>query len=71
MVSTPLSNRPLASPSVTPLPSLVCSEALQQFQSPTTTKMQYKQNMSTAVPEEFPYEGDAVEQSRDYVPFDE
>jgi len=34
-------------------------------------EMQYRQNMVAAVPEEFPYEGDAVEQSRDYAPFDE
>ena len=33
--------------------------------------MQYKQNMSTAVPEEFPYEGDAVSQPYDSPPFDE
>ena len=34
-------------------------------------EMQYKQNMSTAVPEEFPYEGDAVSQPYDRPPFDE
>jgi len=34
-------------------------------------EMQYRQDMVAAVPEEFPYEGDAVEQSRDYAPFDE
>ena len=33
-------------------------------------EMQYRQNMVAAVPEEFPYEGDAVEQSRDMPPFD-
>ena len=34
-------------------------------------EMQYRQGMVTAVPEEFPYEGDAVEQNRDYAPFEE
>ena len=34
-------------------------------------EMQYRQNMSTAVPEEFPYEGDAVAQPNDRPPFDE
>jgi S-DNA-T family DNA segregation ATPase FtsK/SpoIIIE len=34
-------------------------------------EMQYRQNMSTAVPEEFPYEGDAVAQPSDRPPFDE
>ena len=34
-------------------------------------EMQYRQDMVAAVPEEFPYEGDAVEQSSDYPPFDE
>ena len=34
-------------------------------------EMQYRQDMVAAVPEEFPYEGDAVEQGRDYAPFDE
>ena len=34
-------------------------------------EMQYRQNMVAAVPEEFPYEGDAIEQSQDYPLFDE
>ena len=34
-------------------------------------EMQYRQNMSTAAPEEFPYEGDAVAQPSDRPPFDE
>ena len=34
-------------------------------------EMQYKQNMSTPVPEEFPYEGDAFAQPYDRPPFDE
>ena len=34
-------------------------------------EMQYRQDMTVAVPEEFPYEGDAVLQSYDRPPFDE
>ncbi|MGN0985214.1 MAG: DNA translocase FtsK, partial [Candidatus Enterenecus sp.] len=34
-------------------------------------EMQYRQNMTAAVPEEFPYEGDAVEQTRELPRFDE
>ena len=34
-------------------------------------EMQYRQNMSTAVPEEMPYEGDAIPQSEDLPRFDE
>ena len=34
-------------------------------------EMQYRQNMVPSVPEEFPFEGDAVPQDRDMPPFDE
>ena len=34
-------------------------------------EMQYRQNMTAAVPDELPFEGDAVPQDRDTPPFDE
>ena len=33
-------------------------------------EMQYRQNMAPTVPEEFPFEGDAIPQDRDMPPFD-